>query len=102
MWEESVKNPEIFWSRMAENFVWFKKWTKVIEYDFKDRISIKWFDGAQTNITVNCLDRHVEAGMGERIAYIWEGNEQRETRKITYRELLADVCRFANGLKKTR
>ena len=99
MWEESVKNPEEFWGKIADDFVWFKKWTKVLEYDFKDRISIKWFDGAQTNITVNCLDRHIQAGLGERIAAIWEGNEPGENRKITYRELRTDVCRFANALK---
>ncbi|MBI4125742.1 MAG: acetate--CoA ligase [Deltaproteobacteria bacterium] len=99
MYERSIKDPEGFWGELAQNFVWFKKWNKVRSYDFKNRIEIKWFEGAKTNITVNCLDRHVENGLGDRTAIIWEGNEPNETRRITYRTLLMKVCSFARVLK---
>jgi acetyl-CoA synthetase len=99
MWEESIKDPEKFWARMAEEFMWYKKWDKVRSYDFKNKIEIKYFDGALTNISVNCLDRWVNSGKGNRTAIIWEGNEPAETRKLTYKELLDETCRFANVLK---
>ena len=99
IWEESIKDPEKFWTKMAEEFVWYKKWNKVRSYDFKDKIEIKYFDGAQTNLSVNCLDRWVEQGKGDRVAIIWEGNEPTESRKITYKELLDETCKFANVLK---
>src|SRR3989338_309552 len=99
MWDESVQDPEGFWGKMAADFVWFQKWNKVRSYDWKNKIDIQWFEGAKTNITVNCLDRHVEKGLGDRTAIIWEGNEPGETKKITYRELLAQVSKLANVLK---
>ena len=99
MWEESINDPEKFWSKMADEFVWFKKWDKVRSYDFKNKIDIKYFDGAETNLSVNCLDRWVKEGKGDRVAIIWEGNDPKETRKITYKELLDETCKFANVLK---
>lgn len=98
-WERSIKDPEGFWSEVASDFVWFQKWNKVREYDFKNNISIKWFEGAKTNITVNCLDRHVQNGLGDRTAIIWEGNEPGNIRRITYQTLLTEVCSFSNVLK---
>ncbi len=100
MWEESINDPETFWSKIANDFVWFKKWDKVRSYDFKDKIDIRFFEGATTNISVNCLDRWVEAGKGDRVALIWEGNEPSETKNITYKELLDETCKFANVLKE--
>ncbi|MCU0798888.1 MAG: acetate--CoA ligase [Candidatus Thermoplasmatota archaeon] len=97
MYDESVKDPEGFWGRMAQDFTWFKKWTKVRDYDFKTG-NIKFYMGAKTNITYNCLDRHL-AKRGDQVALIWEGNSPTEDRKITYKELHADVMRFANVLK---
>ncbi len=99
-WERSIKDPEGFWSEIASDFFWFQKWNKVCDYDFKDKIFIKWFEGAKTNITVNCLDRHVQNGQGDRVAIIWEGNDPSETRRITYRTLSMSVNSFANVLKK--
>jgi len=99
MWERSINEPETFWAEIAEGFEWFKKWDKVRSFDFKDKIDIKFFEGAKTNITVNCLDRHVKAGKGDRTAIIWEGNEENVSSKLTYKELLEQVCRFANVLK---
>jgi acetyl-CoA synthetase len=101
MYEKSLKDPEVFWAEQAQNFFWYKKWDKVIDYNFdltKGPINIEFFRGAKTNITVNCLDRHLET-RGDQTAIIWEGNEPGEDRKLTYRDLYADVCRFANVLK---
>jgi len=100
MYDRSIKDPEGFWGDMAKDFVWYKKWDKARSaFDFKDKIFIEFFKGAQTNVSVNCLDRHIEAGKGDRIAIIWEGNESNQTKKITYKELYTEVCKFANVLK---
>ena len=102
MYERSIKDPEGFWAEQAEQFIWFKKWDKVRDFNYnvkKGKIFIEWFRGAKTNITVNCLDRHIES-RGDQTAILWEGNEPGETRSLTYKELLAQVCRFANVLKK--
>ena len=98
MYQESIDDPEGFWSKMAADFHWQQKWNKVWEYDFKDTISVKWFIGAKTNITYNCLDRHLDK-RGDQVAIIWEGNEPGEGAKLTYRQLHTEVCKFANVLK---
>ncbi|MDP8255239.1 MAG: acetate--CoA ligase, partial [Candidatus Alcyoniella australis] len=99
MWDESINDPEGFWGKIADEFWWDTKWSKVREYDFENDISIKYFLGAKTNITVNALDRHLEKS-GDKVAYLWEGNEPGEERRITYRELYEEVCQFSNVLKK--
>ena len=102
MYEQSIKDPEGFWAEQAEEFIWFKKWDKVRDYNYdvrKGKIFIEWFQGGTTNITVNCLDRHIES-RGDQTAILWEGNEPGETSSLTYRELLDQVCRFGNVLKK--
>ena len=102
LYQESVGDPDGFWGRVAEDFHWFKKWDKVRSFNFdmdKGAISIKFFEGAKTNITYNCLDRHLET-RGDQVAIIWEGNEPGEDAKLTYRELHARVSQFANGLKE--
>ncbi|MCB0699463.1 MAG: acetate--CoA ligase [Chitinophagales bacterium] len=103
-YEQSVNDPEGFWENVANSFLWRKKWDKVLEWDFKTP-NIKWFLNAKLNITENCLDRHLENN-GDDIAIIWEPNNPNdEVRKLTYKELHAEVCRFAhilknNGVKK--
>jgi len=102
MYERSIKDPDGFWAEQAEQFIWFKKWDKVRDFNYdvrKGNVFIEWFQGAKTNITVNCLDRHIES-RGDQTAILWEGNEPGETRSLTYKELLDQVCRFANVLKK--
>jgi len=99
MYERSVKDPEGFWAEMAEEFHWHQKWKKVRSFDFDDKIDIKFFQGARTNITYNALDRHVEGDRQDKIALIWEGNEPTEDRKFTYAQLKDEVCKFANVLK---
>jgi len=101
MYKRSIEDPEGFWAEVAEDFVWYKKWDKVRSYDFNaDPIQIKFFEGAKTNLSVNCLDRHLDAGKGDRVALIWEAGDPKEAeKKITYRELHEEVCKFANVLK---
>ncbi len=98
MYEESVRDPEGFWGRIADDFVWQRKWDKVRDYTFEAPVSIKWFVGGKTNISVNCIDRHLDE-RGDQTAIIWEGNTPGDDSKLTYRELHAEVCKFANVLK---
>ncbi len=98
MYKRSVEDPDGFWSEVAETFVWQKKWDQVCDYDFEGDVHIKWFVGGKTNVSVNALDRHLET-RGDQIAIIWEGNEPGDDSQMTYRELHAEVCKFANVLK---
>jgi len=101
LYDRSVSDPEGFWEEMAEQFHWEKKWDSVRDFNYtlsKGPIYINWFKGGKTNITYNCLDRHLEK-RGDQIALIWEGNAPDEDRTITYRELYEEVCKFANVLK---
>ena len=99
MYARSVNDPEGFWAEQAEKQVdWFQKWDTVLEWDFH-KADIKWFLGGKLNVSYNCLDRHVQAGAGDQTALIWQGNNQDESRKFSYTELLDRVCRFANALR---
>lgn len=96
--QKSVENPANFWGSIAEQFVWRKKWDKVLEYDWL-RPETKWFLGGKLNITENCLDRHLES-RGDQTAIIWEPHDPQEPAKhISYKELHSQVCSFANVLK---
>lgn len=98
-YKKSVEQPEKFWESIAETFLWKKKWTNVLEWNF-DEPKVKWFINGKLNITENCIDRHL-AEKGNKIALIWEPNEPSQaTRKFTYAELHKEVNRFANVLKK--
>jgi len=102
LYERSINDPEDFWGEMAETFYWKKSWETVREYNYsvsKGPIDIQWYKGGQTNITYNCLDRHLDL-KGDKAALIWEGNDPSEDRTFTYRELHEKVCRFANVLKQ--
>ena len=98
MWQRSIDDPEGFWGEIAQTFWWEKKWDKVTDFDFNEP-RINWFLGGKTNITYNALDRHLES-RGDQPALIWEGNEPGEQKTLTYKELHAEVCKFANVLKK--
>jgi len=98
MYQRSIQDPDGFWSEIGEGFFWKQKWIKVREFDFKGGISIKFFLGAKTNITYNALDRHLET-RGNQTAILWEGNEPGQDGRLTYRQLHAEVCKFANVLK---
>ncbi|MCD6011065.1 MAG: acetyl-coenzyme synthetase [Flavipsychrobacter sp.] len=97
-YEKSVADPEQFWSDVAEEFVWRRKWDSVLEWNFTQP-DVKWFINGKLNITENCLDRHL-AKHGEQPAIIWEPNDPNEQHKvITYNELHFKVNQFANVLK---
>jgi len=99
MYERSIMDSDNFWAEQAGSFItWFKKWNKVLEWDFDKNLNIKWFAGGKLNVSWNCLDRHLGT-RGDQTAIIWEGDDPDVDKKITYRELHADVCRFANVLK---
>jgi len=98
MYERSINDPEGFWSEMARQFVWKKTWDRVRDFSFGKEVYIKWFIGGKTNICVNALDRHLDK-RGNQIAFIWEGNEPGVDRKLTYRQVHTEVCKFANVLK---
>jgi acetyl-CoA synthetase len=102
MYNRSIEDPEKFWAEEADKFVWFEKWDQVRKYNYNVKngpISIEWFKGGKTNITANCLDRHLDT-RADQTAIIWEGNEPGDNRTLTYRELHAEVSKFANVLKK--
>ena len=98
MYQRSVDEPDGFWGDAAEEFLtWSRKWDKVSEWDYHSA-DIKWFLGGKLNVSYNCLDRHLET-RGDQTAIIWEGDSPQEDRKISYRELHQEVCKFANALK---
>ena len=101
IYEQATSNPEAWWESWAERLDWIERWHQVLDWD--DPPHAHWFKGGRLNASANCLDRHVEAGLGERIAFLWEpervGPGGDERREVTYRELLETTCRFANALK---
>ena len=98
LYKYSVDNPEQFWSDVADSFIWKKKWSKVLDYDFS-KPKFEWFVNGKLNITENCLDRHVE-NTPEKTAIIFEpNNPEDKTLHISYKELHSKVCSFANVLK---
>jgi acetyl-CoA synthetase len=103
LYRQSIDQPEKFWTRIAGELSWFKPWDKVLDWKAPNA---KWFVGATTNVAFNCLDRQIEQGRGDKTAILWEGEPEStaggggEVRRISFRQLRDDVCRFANGLKK--
>ena len=100
MYRHSVEDPAGFWGEQAETYLtWFKKWDTALDWSFDQAdLHINWFKGGTLNVSYNCLDRHLES-RGDQVAIIWEGDDPNEDRKITYRELHEEVCKFANVLK---
>jgi acetyl-CoA synthetase len=98
LYRQSITHPEIFWAKQAQTFLeWNKVWDTVMDCDFKTG-HIRWFEGGKLNVSVNCLDRHLKT-RGDQVAIIWEGDNPAHDKKITYKELHEQVCRFANVLK---
>jgi acetyl-CoA synthetase len=94
--EKAAADPEAFWAEQAEALDWAEKWDQVL--DWSNPPFAKWFVGGKLNVSYNCVDRHVEAGNGDRVAFHWRG-EEGEERDITYADLHRDVQKFANALK---
>jgi acetyl-CoA synthetase len=99
MYERSVADPNGFWGEHGKRIDWIKPYTKVKNTSFDSHhVSIKWFEDGVTNVAQNCIDRHL-AKRADQVAIIWEGDGPKDDRKITYRELHEQVCRFGNVLK---
>ena len=98
MYQQSIDSPDEFWAEQANQLIdWFTPWDTVQNVDYHTA-DIKWFEGAKVNVAHNCLDRHLET-RGEQVAIIWEADDPKEHKKITYKELHAEVCQFASALK---
>src|SRR6266542_267375 len=95
VYQRAAADPDRFWAEQAERIDWYRRWDQVMEWNPP---WVQWFTGGKLNVAYNCLDRHVESDGGGKVAYYWEG-EPGDERTITYAELHAEVCRFANGLK---
>ncbi|ESZ40393.1 acetate--CoA ligase [Mesorhizobium sp. L2C066B000] len=96
---DSVKNPDKFWGKHGKRIDWFKPFSKVKNTSFEGKVSIKWFEDGETNVSYNCIDRHLKK-RGNQTAIIWEGDNPYDDKKITYNELYEHVCRLANVMKK--
>jgi len=102
MWEQSIHNPDEFWLEQAKMLTWFKEPSKALEYTWNSKNRIirhTWFADGQLNISYNCLDRHLTTATANKIAILWQGEEDKAVRKLTYAELHKEVCKFANVLK---
>src|SRR5438876_975944 len=102
LYNDSIRSPEKFWARQAQNeLVWFKPWKKVLQWKLP---YAKWFVGGQLNVSYNCLDRHLDTPTANKAALIWEGEpgdgQRGEGQVLTYKQLHREVCRFANVLKQ--
>jgi len=102
MYARSIKEPDKFWLEQADNLAWFKKPTQALKYTWDSEHNIiehTWFADGTLNASANCLDRHLTTPVAEKTAIIWQGESESDACKITYRELHAEVCKFANVLK---
>ncbi len=95
LWQEAAADTEKFWGQLAGELHWFKPFDKVL--DWQEPVA-SWFVGGQTNVSYNCLDKHLSTPAKDKLALIWEG-EPGDTRTLTYAQLHAEVCKFANVLK---
>ena len=98
LYEDSIKSPDNFWGKIAKRIDWFEPWDRVSNYNF-NKGKINWFNGGKLNASYNCIDRHINAGHGNEVAIIWEGNDPKQSRKFTYSDLLKEVSLFSNALK---
>src|SRR3954447_9255865 len=95
LYDDADYDWEGFWAQQALQLDWYDEWHTILDWQLP---YAKWFIGGKLNVAHNCLDRHVEAGKGDQIAFHWEG-EPGDTRTLTYAELTTEVCKAANGLK---
>ena len=101
MYEASIKDPNAFWGEHGRRVDWITPYTKVKNTSYgPGDVSIKWYEDGVLNVAANCIDRHL-AKRGDQVAIIWEGDDPKDDKKITYRQLHEEVCRFANVLKQT-
>jgi acetyl-CoA synthetase len=99
LYQRSTKDLNGFWGECADQLDWYKKWDKVLEWDFT-KPEVKWFLGGKLNASYNCLDRHLNTWRSNKVALIWQGEPLEENRIFTYQQLHYHVCKFANVLRK--
>jgi len=100
LYKQSIENNDDFWNEVAQKISWKKKYEKVKEVNYHDKVSIKWYLKGELNACYNCIDRHLQR-RGDKIAIIWEGDDPNDSKKITYKELYIEVCKFSNVLKSS-
>ncbi len=98
MYEESIGDPETFWGEQGKRLDWIKPYTEIKEVSYQDNVNIKWFHDGILNACYNCVDRHL-TGKAKQDAIIWEGDDAKESRVISYEELFREICKFSNVLK---
>jgi acetyl-CoA synthetase len=99
MYAAAAESPEAFWAEEAKRIAWMTPPTKIKHVDYTGDVSIKWFEDGELNASVSCLDRHLDAGRGDKVAIIWEGDDPNSDSKTTYAELHAKVCQLANAMR---
>ena len=98
LYKKSIENNDEFWNEVAQRISWKKNYEKIKEVNYKKNVSIKWYLKGELNACYNCVDRHLQE-RGNKIAIIWEGDNPKDSKKITYKELYLEVCKFSNALK---
>ena len=99
LYNQSIIDPLSFWEEQGKRLDWYTPYTKIRDYSYDiNNLYIKWYEDGVLNVSYNCIDRHIEK-FGDKVAILWEGDDPADTKKITYKELLIEVCRFSNGLK---
>ena len=99
LYNQSITDPLSFWEEQGKRLDWYTPYTKIRDYSYDiNNLYIKWYEDGVLNVSYNCIDRHIEK-FGDKVAILWEGDDPADTKKITYKELLIEVCRFSNGLK---
>jgi acetyl-CoA synthetase len=99
LYNQSITDPLSFWEEQGKRLDWYTPYTKIRDYSYDiNNLYIKWYEDGVLNVSYNCIDRHIEK-LGDKVAILWEGDDPADTKKITYKELLIEVCRFSNGLK---
>ena len=99
LYSQSITDPISFWGEQGKRLDWYTTYTKIRDYSYnKNNLYIKWYEDGILNASYNCIDRHIEKN-GDKVAILWEGDDPKDTKRITYKELLIEVCKFSNGLK---
>jgi acetyl-CoA synthetase len=99
LYSQSITDPISFWGEQGNRLDWYTPYTKIRDYSYnKNNLYIKWYEDGILNASYNCIDRHIEKN-GDKVAILWEGDDPKDTKRITYKELLIEVCKFSNGLK---
>ena len=99
LYSQSITDPISFWGEQGKRLDWYTPYTKIRDYSYnKNNLYIKWYEDGILNASYNCIDRHIEKN-GDKVAILWEGDDPKDTKRITYKELLIEVCKFSNGLK---